>query len=247
MSAASSGSKAKTSDVSSRESLLWGILSRKQRWGLSGRGWLILAFIGAAMGWVIMRTIYPFLAVTDRVKANVLVVEGWVHYYAIRAGADEFRAGSYQHVFATGGPVAGTGKYTSDYMTSAHVGADLLLKAGLPEESLEMVASRVIERDRTYYSAVALRDRLHERGMIVRSINVVTENVHARRTRMLYQMAFGNDVKVGIIAARNPDYEAKRWWRCSEGVREVMSESIAYLYAKLFFYAPRTNYAKKED
>ena len=43
-------------------------------------------------------------------------------------------------------------------------------------------------------------------------------------------------VKIGIIAAPNPDYDAKHWWRYSEGVREVTGEGLAYLYAKLFFY-----------
>jgi hypothetical protein len=43
-------------------------------------------------------------------------------------------------------------------------------------------------------------------------------------------------VKVGIIAIPTPDYEARRWWRYSEGVRAVLGESIAYLYAKLFFH-----------
>ena len=46
----------------------------------------------------------------------------------------------------------------------------------------------------------------------------------------------GADVKVGIIAARDPDYDPARWWRYSEGVRDVMGEVIAYLYIRLCFY-----------
>jgi L,D-peptidoglycan transpeptidase YkuD (ErfK/YbiS/YcfS/YnhG family) len=34
----------------------------------------------------------------------------------------------------------------------------------------------------------------------------------------------------------NPDYNPKQWWRYSDGVREVIGESIAYIYAKFFFY-----------
>lgn len=72
--------------------------------------------------------------------------------------------------------------------------------------------------------------------MTVGSLNVVTENTHARRTRFLFQEAFGKNVKVGIIAVPNPDYDASYWWRYSEGVREVISEAIAYVYARLFFH-----------
>ena len=214
----------------------WGILTRKERWGLSGRGWLIFASAFFLVIWAWLTHIQTFLAVTDRVDAHFLVVEGWVHEYAIHAGAAEFRTGAYQRVFATGGPVTGTGSYTSDYTTSAHVGADQLRNAGVPPEVLEMVPSRVTDRDRTYSSAVALRDWFRQRNMPVPDINVVTESVHARRTRLLFQKAFGSDVRVGVIAVPNPDYEPERWWHYSEGVKDVLSEGIAFLYARLFFH-----------
>ena len=43
--------------------------------------------------------------------------------------------------------------------------------------------------------------------------------------------------KVGIISVPNPDYDAKHWWRYSEGVKDVISEGAAYLYAKFLFLA----------
>ncbi|MFZ0825996.1 MAG: YdcF family protein [Verrucomicrobiia bacterium] len=213
----------------------WGVLTRRERWGLSARGWLLLGVTGGLAAWAVLVCIGPFLAVTDKVNADVLVVEGWVHPYAIHAGAEEFRSGAYQHVFVTGGPVTGTGAYTSDYMTSAHVGADQLVAAGIPAGTVEMVPSRVSGRDRTYGSAVALRDFLRKRGLPVQRINILTENFHARRTRLLFQKALGDEVQVGIISVPNPDYETSRWWHCSEGVRDVLGESVAYLYASLFF------------
>ena len=72
--------------------------------------------------------------------------------------------------------------------------------------------------------------------MEVTAFNLLTEAAHARRTRLLYQEAFGEGVKIGIIAVPNPDYDAGHWWRYSEGVREVLGESIAYLYAKFLFH-----------
>jgi hypothetical protein len=66
--------------------------------------------------------IHPFLAVTHRVNTNVLVVEGWIPRYAIRGGAEEFKNGSYERIFTTGGPENGNGSYTNDYNTSASVG-----------------------------------------------------------------------------------------------------------------------------
>jgi len=216
----------------------WGTFVRKERWGLSWRGWLIvLAGVILAFSAFLLR-VYPFLAVTHRVDTNVLVVEGWIHEYAIRAALKEFQSNHYERVFTTGGPVEGAGGYVNDYQTEASVGTELLTKNGLPIESVEMVPSRVMNRDRTYGSAVALRTWFREHNMPVRGINVLTEDVHARRTCLLFQKALGHNVAVGVIAVPNPDYDANHWWRYSESVKDVVAESVAYIYVRLLFFDP---------
>jgi len=202
-----------------------------------------LAFASAS---VLFLNVEPFLSVTHRVNTDVLVVEGWIPTYAIRASIEEFKTGSYQRIFVTGGPVEGSGGYINDYHTSASVGEEALKKFGVPSESLQMVPSHVIERDRTYYSALTFRDWLSEHKVGVHSFNVVTEGAHARRTRLLYEKAFGKDVVVGVISVPNPDYDVRHWWRYSDGVREVLSESVGYIYSRFFFYPPRLSEREKE-
>jgi uncharacterized SAM-binding protein YcdF (DUF218 family) len=219
-----------------------GLLERKERWSLSWRGRLMLAFALGLFGVLLFKGVYPFLTTTHRVNADVLVVEGWIHEYAVRAAVKEFQSNHYLRIFTTGGPVEGTGGYINDYYTSASVGADLLKNAGVPPELVQMVPSRVMDRDRTYGSAVALRNWFREHNMPVSGIDVVTEDLHARRTRLLFQKALGNKVTVGVIAIPNPDYDANYWWRYSAGVKEVISEAAAYVYASLFFH-PSTSSA----
>ena len=137
---------------------LGGLFVRKTRWGLSHRAKLLLLIVVLALAVTALLGVYPFLAITERVDADALVVEGWVHPYAIRVSVDEFSAHPYQWVFTTGGPVVGNGGYVNDYQTSASVGAELLKKAGVPAELVKMVPSHVIGRDRTYSSAIALRE-----------------------------------------------------------------------------------------
>jgi hypothetical protein len=215
---------------------MWGLFDCRERWSLSWRGRLIVALAVVLISVVVFRSVYPFLAITHRVDARVLVVEGWIHDYAIRAAVGEFRSGSYERVFTTGGPVEGTGGYTNDYNTSASVGADLLRKNGLANGLVQMVPSRVIDWDRTYGSAVALRNWFRDHNMAVSGIDVVTQDLHARRTRLLFQKALGDKVAVGVIAIPNPDYDAKRWWRYSAGLKDVLSETASYVYARLLFY-----------
>jgi uncharacterized SAM-binding protein YcdF (DUF218 family) len=229
-----------------RPRALWGLFDRKERWALSWRGRVALAFALGLVAALLFKGVYPFLATTHRVDTDVLVVEGWIREYAIRAAVKEFQSNHYQRVFTTGGPVVGTGGYINDFYTSASVGADLLKKCGLPDERLQMVPSRVMDRDRTYGAAVALRTWLREHNTSVSGIDVVTEDLHARRTRLLFQKALGDKVAVGVIAIPNPDYDAKRWWHYSDGVREVIGESIAYVYARLFFHPSESVRGEKQ-
>ena len=213
-----------------------GVLTWKERWGLSGRGWLVLMLAAVIAVGVVVTKAYPFLAVTDRVEANVLVMEGWVHPYAVRAAVAEFRTGGYDRIFTTGGPVVGNGGYVNDFQTVASVGADLLKKEGIPSDVLQMVPTRVIGRDRTYSSAVALKVWFREHNLQVRNLNLLTEGAHARRSRLLFREALGEEVNVGVIAVPSPDFDARHWWRYSEGVEDVISEGLGYLYAKFLFY-----------
>ena len=232
-----------SSDKSSQK--LWGILRRKERWALLWRGWLLFTSAGLAAAYFAFLNIHPFLAVTYRVNTNILVVEGSMERYGIRGAAEEFKNGSYERIFTTGGPEDGIGGYVNDYYTSASVAAEGLKKFGIRDDLVQMVPSRVFARERTYSSAVALRDWFREHNISVHSINVLTEDAHARRTRLLYQKAFGKNVAVGVIAISNPDYDPKDWWRYSYGVREVIGESIAYIYAQFFFY-PSVSSSDKE-
>jgi uncharacterized SAM-binding protein YcdF (DUF218 family) len=219
----------------SDETAFGGLLVRRYRWALSLKAKVLLLLTFLILSLITLLGVYPFLALTKRVNADVLVVEGWVHPYAIQAGAAEFRNNHYRQIFTTGGPVVGKGGYINDYQTSASVGADQLKKAGIPSEFIQMVPSHVIGRDRTYSSAIALRDWFREHDAQVRSINILTEGAHARRTRLLFEKALGPDVSVGVIAVRSPDFDARRWWLYSEGTEDVIEEGIGYIYAKLFF------------
>src|SRR5260370_33301224 len=96
---------------------LWGLFDRKERWSLSWRGRLILASVLLLVSALVLNGVYPFLAVTHRVDANTLVVEGWISEYAIRAAVKEFQRKHYQRVFTTGGQVKGRGGEISNSRT----------------------------------------------------------------------------------------------------------------------------------
>lgn len=204
-------------------------------WTLSGKGWLLLLLLilSAAVG--ILLNIHPFLAVNDPIATKTMVVEGWIGQTELIQVVDEFNRGGYDRVFTTGGPVHGVKKYVNDYSTSAHIAAQNLIQLGLPSEVVRSVPSHEHARDRTFSAASALLDWFRENQAAVPDFVVVTQSVHARRSRLLFEMAFGDEPKIGVVSLQNPDYDAKHWWRYSEGVKAVISEGAAYLYARLLF------------
>ena len=80
---------------------------------------------------------------------------------------------------------------------------------------------------------------LAKREPTVKSVTVLTLDVHARRTRLLYRKALGQGITVGVMAIADREYDPEHWWRYSEGVKEITSEAFAYLYARFFFFPPR--------
>jgi len=214
---------------------LCGLVNRKLRWSLSWRGWVALAVLSLTSVAFAFREIHPFLAVTDRIETETMVVEGWMDQTDLVQAVEEFKHGHYRRVFTTGGPVHGTGSYVSDYSTSAYLAAQELIALGLPKEAIQSVPSHVRDRDRTYSAAVALHEWIREHHENVPSIVVVTESAHARRSRLLFEKAFCGDSKIGVIALSNVDYDGQHWWRYSEGVKDVLSEGTAYLYARFLF------------
>jgi hypothetical protein len=52
-------------------------------------------------------------------------------------------------------------------------------------------------------------------------------------------MALGDGVAVGVVSIEDQTYVPGEWWKSSNGVRTVIDESIAYLYAVFFFHPSR--------
>jgi hypothetical protein len=211
-----------------------GLLSRRERWGLTLRGWLVsIAIAGGIVALCVWR-IVPFLAVTQPVVCEYLVVEGWLPNYAIQEAAEYFRQHRMKRIITVGGPVRGAVEPAGEDDTYAYTAATALRKLGLAAET-DMVPSEVWAKDRTAGTAIALREWLTKKQIKPGALTVVSLGTHARRTRLLYERGFEGTMPIGIIAVRRREYDPACWWRYSEGIKEVVSEGLAYVYARLQF------------
>ena len=215
----------------------FGLLAWREHWTLSRRGkWLLL---GIALGMLVAGhwIAYPFLAINRPLRGEALIVEGWISVYTVHQAAAAFAAGHYRRVLVVrplyeGEPGVIHGRSAGEYFAS------VLKRCGVPPEAVETVFFPGGAQDRTYHSALGVRQWLADHGESVKSLDVATQGPHARRSRLLYEKAFGGSARVGVIALEDPSYDGTHWWRTSEGVRDVLGESVAYLYAR-FFFSPR--------
>jgi uncharacterized SAM-binding protein YcdF (DUF218 family) len=215
-----------------RRTACCGLFCRRQRRRLTWRGWLVLAVVAGVFCWVVPPRLCSFLAVTDRVDGTFLVVESWMPDYAMEEVVEEFKAHRYERILTTGGPLE-EGSYFSGYTNYPLLACATLESLGIKPEKLEAVPAPEVARNRTYASALALKAWFQEHQVPVKAFNVVTLGPHARRTRLLFQRAFGGEAKVGVMAIQDRTYDPPGWWKSVEGFEAVMSELVAYLYARV--------------
>ncbi|WGV28531.1 YdcF family protein [Halotia branconii] len=212
------------------------LIKRQEIWMLTAQGWI--TFLAASISSIvfIFAHLYPFLAVTSPIKtADILVVDGWISDYALEQAAIEFKNNTYRQLITIGSPVD-QGFYLAEYKNFAEIAAATFQKLGVPKEKIVTVVTPQVIKDRTHASAVTLRQWILNANLSIESINIFTSDAHARRSWIIYKNIFAPQIKVGIIAAAPPNYDANKWWSSSEGVRVIISETIAYIYA-LFFTA----------
>ena len=181
---------------------------------------------GAGFVWA---TLYPFLARQAPVAAETLVVEGWVSDDLLVQAAGWAESNGVKKIVATGGPLE-IGSFLAEWKTYAEMTRARMEALGLGAKfELAAVPAEKVRRGRTRESARALRAA----GAAAGAFNVASEGPHARRSWRAFRDEFAGQAEVGCVALTPTEYDGTDWWRCSEGVRAVVSEAVAYGYDML--------------
>ena len=225
---------ASTPPIETRRAL-GGVFVRRECWTLSLTAKIIILAICISVTWAGIRFVQPFLAVTKPVQGQLLVVEGWIPRYGLQQAVSVFRSGHYQRMVTSGC----TRMNDLDGLTATNpavAAAIQVQRYGMDAALVTAVPCPIELKDRTYNSALAVREWCEKSGVSTVSVDVLTSGPHARRSRLLFQAAFGSKTKVGVIAIEDRSYDPAHWWRSSEGVRDVVGEGLAYLYARILFH-----------
>jgi hypothetical protein len=197
-------------------------------------GWTVLVLALASAAVVAVRSAYAFLAVTRPVGAHLLVIEGWMPNEQLDQALAVYRAGSFEHVFTTGGPISEF--ETPSAPSYAERARNYLVAQGLPGDRVAAVPAPPSAQDRSFLNAVTLRDFLAKSGLRADSLDVVSVGAHCRRSWLVYRLAFGDGARVGMIAVRPGEYDPEAWWRTSAGAKDVLGEWIGWAWTVLFFH-----------
>ena len=211
------------------------LFRRREFWFPTAWGWAVLFVLAAGAGTFVATNVHGFLAANEAVGAQALVVEGWLGPDELDQAVVRFHSGRYERVITAGGPLVGWPKATG-YESYAELAAAYLTAHGLEREAVVAVPAPDSAQDRTFLSAVMVREWAKESGVALDAIDVFSAGTHARRSRLLYRMAFGPHVGVGVLAAQQRGYDPKAWWLTSSGAESVVSEAIKLAWVKLFFW-----------
>lgn len=220
-----------------KKTFFFGLLNKRERWGLSWKGWLFGFFTSICFFIFIFKNIYSFLAPTTRVDTKTLVVEGWLGDYGLQLAAEEFKERNYDHIFVIGSPFT-KARFFTKHQNTAQLGYETLVAMGIPAHNITPVIGPISLRNRTYHCALALKKHFEEKNLGINSFNILSGGPHSRRSHLLFELAFNSKPKIGIIASESDEIEnTHSWWSSSAGFRSVLGELIAYLYALFFKYA----------
>ena len=210
------------------------IINKKERYGLTWLGRISFIFVAMLSLIICFHIIHPFLALNSPVNGDIMVVEGWLPYYALEEAVEDFQDGSYKLLVTTGGPLPQS-SYLVEYGTVAELAAAMITKIGFDTNKLVPIPTPAVDSDRTYASAIELNKWLDSANMNIESLDIYSFGPHSRRSWLLFQYVFDPAIAVGIVAIENRSYDSRKWWKTSSGVRTVLSEIIAYFYARFIF------------
>ena len=216
---------------------------RRQVWLPTFSGAIVIVAVAVVLAVALLPRLGPYLAPTEHARgadgrgARTLIVEGWLDDDALVDAIALARSGRYERVVTSGGPIE-SWREIQPWPSYAERAADHLRRHGVREMTVVAVPAPATAQDRSFVSAAVVRDWLLAQGGPLDAVDVYSDGVHARRSRLVYRMAFGADVEVGIVAAPPQRYRLDRWWQASEGGTAVIGELLSLAWTKCCFWPP---------
>jgi hypothetical protein len=181
-------------------------------------------------GLVFILGIHPFLSLNHPVKADVLIVEGWIPEDSIKFAVQEFHKNHYDLILTNGGQIKPKSslKAEDEY---AELAKKRLMELGIDGNHIHAVKTAKINQSRTYSFALDTIGWLTKHKKSIKSVNILTLGPHARKSWVLYKKAANKKIDVGIISTPPVNYNPSYWYLSIIGIHFVLRDLAGYLYA----------------
>ncbi len=220
------------------------ITTRKTCRKLTWFGWLLLILFLVLAYRIFLGDICEYLSVNEPVKAETMIIEGWVDNLALKDALNYYQKHHFKHLVVTGQPVTQWHDYVK-FKNTAEGATAILRSYGFKDSIYQAVIPRTVYIDRTYNTAIASRIVFEQHPQWEHCFDIFSVGVHARRTRLMFKRAFGNEYRIGILADVDRTFDPAHWWRSSKGFRNVSNEFVAFTYVWLFFHPEYKWYKKR--
>ena len=178
----------------------------------------------------IITDITNYIFVSDRPqKADIIFLPGGSFPEIPERAAKLYHDGYAPLLLPSGGVSVKSGKfggvksktyiYDKEYQTDCEFYTDVLLKNGVPHDSLICEDKSGHTRDNAFFSQRLLK----ENGLVIKKGIICCKSFHARRCLMLYQLAFP-ETEISVVPVDCYGITCDNWYLQEYGIDRVLGE-----------------------
>jgi hypothetical protein len=170
----------------------------------------------------IFKAVYNYLSITKPIKAEVLVIEGWLSDCMLKDAAHELLRGGYAYCIVAG------------QLDSSSYQVASLNRYGVDSTLIKLCPSKFHRGYSTFNMAASAYQWLKKHESRVTEINVLTGGPHGRKSWTIFKKVFGKNYRIGIISSSAELCDSDLWWSSKKGRRNLIKYGLGYVYALYF-------------
>ena len=178
---------------------------------------------------------HSYLSLNNPIRAEILVVEGWIDYDYMPIVLEEFNRNNYNRIVVIAGDkIIPKEKENFEMMPNAELKAMRLRSLSNYTIKIDLVNSEYVIKNQTFNYIVGFKNWLIRELPNTKSVNLISPSFHARKSYILLRRVLPLSINVGVISTPALSYNPKYWWLSKRGLWIVFKNTISYIDAILF-------------